>query len=243
MLSAPRRKILIIDDDRMLQEVLSDYLRAANFVTESAFTGIEGINVLRDNPSQPFDLAVLDIMLPDLDGFETLRQIRTVSSLPVIMLTARIDETDRIIGLEMGADDYMHKPFNPRELLARIKAVLRRGAGSSKTQESRNPESLYRGPFVFDTFRCRVFKNGKDMGLSGVEWDIALELAGSPGRPVTRDHLLNIARGREFEVFDRSIDVHISRIRKKIEDNPARPCYIKTIWGKGYAWDEATCDS
>lgn len=238
MTDAIKRKILLIDDDSRLQAVLSEYLRDHQYITESALTGTEGVSMIRDNPDIPFDLVVLDIMLPDLDGFETLRQIRTLSALPVIMLTARIDETDRIIGLEMGADDYMHKPFNPRELLARIKAVLRRGGSSSQSRNTANNDLLYLGPFVFDRARGKGFKDGKDLALSAVEWDILHELIQHPGRPFSRDHLLNTARGRDFDVFDRSIDVHISRIRKKIEDDPARPFYIKTVWGKGYAWSD-----
>jgi two-component system phosphate regulon response regulator OmpR len=238
MTDAVKRKILLIDDDSRLQAVLSEYLRDHQYTTESALTGTDGVGMIRDNPDIPFDLVVLDIMLPDLDGFETLRQIRTLSALPVIMLTARIDETDRIIGLEMGADDYMHKPFNPRELLARIKAVLRRGGSSSQSRNTANNDLLNLGPFVFNRARGKGFKDGKDLALSAVEWDILHELIQHPGRPFSRDHLLSTARGRDFDAFDRSIDVHISRIRKKIEDDPARPLYIKTVWGKGYAWSD-----
>jgi DNA-binding response OmpR family regulator len=232
-----KKRVLIIDDDRSLQTLLVDYLAANNFATESAFTGGEGVDMLCEVRNGHVDIVVLDIMLPDMDGFETLRRIRTVSAVPVIMLTARIDETDRIIGLEMGADDYMHKPFNPRELVARIKAVLRRGHEPSPARIKKDaPESFSAGPFVIDTVKCKVLANGEDLGLSTLEFDIVRELASSPGRPFSRDHLLSIARGREFEAFDRSIDVHISRIRKKIEPDPARPRYIKTVWGKGYAW-------
>ncbi len=233
-----KRKILVIDDDKKLQAVLTEYLNSHPYTVESAYTGSDGVAMIRDNTDVPFDLVVLDIMLPDMDGFETLRQLRTLSDLPVIMLTARIDETDRIVGLEMGADDYMHKPFNPRELLARIKAVLRRGAPSSSPRDTADSDLLYLGPFVFDMGRGKGFKAGKDLGLSAVEWDILSELVRHPGRPFSRDHLLNTARGREFDAFDRSIDVHISRIRKKTEDDPARPRYIKTVWGKGYAWSD-----
>lgn len=232
-----KRKILVIDDDQKLQELLCDYFHN-NFITESAFTGRDGVNAIREKAGEPYDIVVLDIMLPDLDGFETLRQIRTLSSVPVIMLTARIDETDRIIGLEMGADDYMHKPFNPRELMARIKAVLRRSPEFSGQATSEKSETITIGPFMIDVIKGKIFKGGRELSLSGIEFDIIRELASSPGRPISRDHLLNIARGREFEAFDRSIDVHISRIRKKIESDPSRPQFIKTIWGKGYSWDE-----
>jgi DNA-binding response OmpR family regulator len=234
-----KRHILIIDDDRSLQALLSDYFRTNNCSVESAFTGEEGMDLLHKTGNEPFDIIVLDIMLPDMDGFETLRRIRTVSTVPVIMLTARIDETDRIVGLEMGADDYMHKPFNPRELVARIKAVLRRGQDPSPAQPKKvTPGIIHSGSIVIDTEKCKVFKDGMDLGLSSLEFDIVRELASAPGRPFSRDHLLTIARGRDFEAFDRSIDVHISRIRKKIEPDPARPRTIKTVWGKGYAWEE-----
>jgi DNA-binding response OmpR family regulator len=238
---AAKRKILIIDDDTRLQSVLCEYFTTHQYIVASALTGSEGVRTIEENTDAPFDLAVLDIMLPDMDGFETLRRIRTVSNLPVIMLTARIDETDRIVGLEMGADDYMHKPFNPRELLARIKAVLRRGGPVQDTQGALPSDSFNVGPFVFQPAKGKVFKDGRDLGLSAVEWDILNELVRHPGRPFSRDHLLNTARGRDFEAFDRSIDVHISRIRKKIEDDPARPRYIKTVWGRGYAWSEDLC--
>lgn len=231
-----KRKILIIDDDTVLQDLLKDYLTQHLIDTESALTGQDGAGRIRDAGDLPFDLVVLDIMLPDLDGFETLRQIRAVSSVPVIMLTARNDEMDRIVGLEMGADDYMHKPFNPRELLARIKAVLRRGSASAPAGRPSQGDRYQSGPFMIDTGSFKLYKHGVEIPLSGVEFDILKELALSQGRPLTRDHLLNIARGRDFEAFDRSIDVHISRIRKKIEDNPAHPEFIKTVWGKGYAW-------
>lgn len=235
-----KRKILVIDDDTVLQDLLKDYLTEHLIETESALTGQDGVDRIQDPGDHPFNLVVLDIMLPDLDGFETLRLIRSVSSIPVIMLTARNDETDRIVGLEMGADDYMHKPFNPRELLARIKAVLRRGSVSPQTGKPIQGERYQVGPFTIDTGTFKLLKHGTEIPLSGVEFDILKELALSPGRPLSRDHLLNIARGRDFEAFDRSIDVHISRIRKKIEDNPAHPEFIRTVWGKGYAWGGET---
>lgn len=232
------RHILIIDDDRSLQALLSDYFANNGYDVKSVFTGREGIAAIRQNDGRLFDIIVLDIMMPDQDGFETLRQIRTLSMVPVIMLTARIDETDRIVGLEMGADDYMHKPFNPRELMARIKAVLRRSQDSIPKTEPDMTDVIISGPFMIETGKCRVLRDGKDMGLSSLEFDIVRELVMAKGRPLTRDHLLNMVRGREFEAFDRSIDVHVSRIRKKIETDSANPRFIKTVWGKGYAWSE-----
>ena len=156
------------------------------------------------------------------------------------MLTAMEDETDRIVGLEMGADDYLHKPINPRELLARIKAILRRTtAGADRVQSreadgKRTPEG--RG-IALDPDRGKLAVNGRQVELTRVEFDILHALIRSRGRIVSRDRLMDLARGRDFEAFDRSIDVHISRIRKKIEENPARPILIKTVWGKGYMWE------
>lgn len=232
-----KRNILIIDDDKALQELLCDYFKDHPFAVTSALTGKDGVRAIRVAAAMSFDLVVLDIMLPDQDGFETLRQIRSLCDVPVIMLTARHDETDRIIGLEMGADDYMHKPFNPRELLARVKAVLRRVTAPPEAAGAPSDARIHAGPFIIDTLKCKLFRDGKEILLSGVEFDILKALALSPGRPLSRDQLLNIARGRDFEAFDRSIDVHVSRIRKKIESNPSHPEFIKTIWGRGYAWE------
>ena len=231
-----KNKILFIDDDVKIQELLREYFNKNEFEMSTALTGTQGIHQLRH---QQFDIVILDLMLPEIDGFETLRAIKQMSDIPVIMLTAVEDETNRIVGLEMGADDYLHKPINPRELLARIKAVLRRtrkqrnGYHSTAADNRGELESM---GVAIDPSRRRVCLEGRNVDLSTVEFDIVYALIKSKGHVVTRDRLMDLTRGRTFEAFDRSIDVHISRIRKKIEKNPATLERIKTIWGKGYMW-------
>ncbi|MBT8340782.1 MAG: response regulator transcription factor [Desulfatitalea sp.] len=227
-------KILIIDDDAKLQALLRDYFQNNSFEVHSALRGDEGVDTLIRGA---FDMVILDIMLPDMDGFETLRAIRKTSDLPVLMLTARGDETDRIVGLEMGADDYLQKPFNPRELLARIKAILRRTQPQARAEK---PASgvIHSSGVGIDPLRRRIWIGAQEIHLSTVEFDILLALVQAKGKVITRDHLMTLVRGRDFEAFDRSIDVHVSRIRKKIEDDPAKPRRILTVWGKGYRWPE-----
>lgn len=230
------KTILFIDDDERIQNLLSDYFKKNSFNMISAFTGREGIDILKkDIPG--VDIVILDLMLPEMDGFETLRAIRNFCDIPVIMLTARDDETDRIVGLEMGADDYLHKPLNPRELLARIKVVLRRTQKQEAPVTSDEDEIHSMG--ITMNPQTRGVRQGDDeIFLSTVEFDILYALISLKGKVVSRDRLMTLARGRDFEAFDRSIDVHISRIRKKIETDPEAPERIKTVWGKGYMWRE-----
>nr|WP_281432402.1 response regulator transcription factor [Desulfatitalea alkaliphila] len=223
---------MVIDDDKTLQSLLGEYFRDNHLAVTAALTGREGVAALSSRGA--IDIIVLDIMLPDMDGFETLKQIRAVSRTPVIMLTAREEAADRIIGLELGADDYMHKPFNPRELIARIKAILRRAAVSEGT--AAHADRIVVGDVEIDFAGRRLHKSGREMDVTGLEMDLLAALAARAGTPVDREGLLNAVSGRNYEVFDRSIDVHISRIRKKIEDDPARPRYILTVRGKGYKW-------
>lgn len=232
------RTILFIDDDERIQDLLKDYFSKNSFNIRSALTGRDGINILQQS-DEHVDIVVLDLMLPEMDGFETLRTIRDFSDIPIIMLTARDDETDRIVGLEMGADDYLHKPFNPRELLARIKVVLRRVQKQDSMPNS-DPEEIVSMGICVNPLTRQVKHNDKEIFLSTVEFDILSALIASKGQVISRDRLMTLARGRDFEAFDRSIDVHISRIRKKIEVDPAKPERIKTIWGKGYLWSETS---
>ncbi len=227
-------RILIIDDDKNLQALLDEYFRDNHLAVTSALTGKEGVAAV--NGERAFDLIVLDIMLPDIDGFDTLKQIRAISRTPVIMLTAREDEADRIIGLELGADDYMHKPFNPRELIARIKAILRRLPAAASDNRPAPGDRIVAGEVEIDFAGRQLHRSGREVPMTGVEMDLLAELAARAGTPVAREDLLNAVSGRNYEVFDRSIDVHISRIRKKIENDPGAPRYIKTVWGKGYMW-------
>lgn len=225
-----KTRLLIIDDDEDLQTLLQEYFSRTGIETAHALTGRDGLARLTDHGA---DLVVLDLMMPEMDGFETLRHLRKSSDIPVIMLTALDDETDRIVGLEMGADDYLHKPINPRELLARIKAILRRT--KPLTTEGKL-ETATEGSHIDSSSRSFVL-NGRPIDLTAVEFDILYALIQAKGRIVTRDRLMDLARGRDFQAFDRSIDVHISRIRKKVEGNPSKPRLIKTAWGRGYLWE------
>lgn len=222
-------KVLIVDDDIKLQKLLIEYLQGYGLTLISLIEGRDTMKVIgRDSP----DIVILDIMLPDLDGLDILKEIRSFSSTPVIMLTARGEDTDRIIGLELGADDYLPKPFNPRELLARIKAVLRRKPANT----NRGPASITTnvGELVLDRGKQCIMKEGKAMELSATEFKILEALMERPNTVFSRDQLLNRARGRDSSLFDRSIDVHISRLRAKLESISVSQNTIRTVWGSGY---------
>ncbi len=224
------RKILIIDDDIKLIHLLSEYLEENNFRVSHALDGNHAVDEIKTKAP---DLIILDIMLPGKDGLEVLKDIRKVHTLPVIMLTAKGDDTDRIIGLELGADDYLPKPFNPRELLARIKAILRRQ--DILTTEDPGENLLIRcGNMVLNRAAHTIDISGKTVELSTTEFNILEVLMKSPNTVLSRDQIMNLAQGKDFMVFDRSIDIHISRLRGKIESDPGTPKRIKTIWGTGY---------
>lgn len=220
-------EILIIDDDTRLSAMLADYLTSAGFQVRTAATGNAG---LQDIARRPPDAIILDVMLPDLEGFEVCRRIRASSNLPILMLTARGDETDRIVGLEIGADDYLPKPFSPRELAARLKAVLRR----TQQQSSTETPILRFGRLEIDRSRRVVELDGNECGLTGYQFELLLALAENAGRVLSRERLMEITKGDELEAFDRSIDVHISRIRAAIEADPKHPRRILTLRGAGY---------
>ncbi len=222
-------RLLIVDDDVRLAAMVSDYLSAAGFVVERRFTGLDGLQALERTP---FDAVILDVMLPDFDGFEVCRQIRTRSEVPVLMLTARGEDTDRIVGLEIGADDYLSKPFNPRELLARIRAILRRQRSPSHVEDA----VLRFGRLQIDQGSRAVRVDGAERSLTGYQFDLLLALAENAGRVLNRERLLDLVKGEELEAFDRSIDVHISRIRSAIEDDPKHPRRIITVRGSGYVF-------
>ncbi|MDR3496053.1 MAG: response regulator transcription factor [Ancalomicrobiaceae bacterium] len=229
------QRLLIIDDDRKLAGMLADYLANAAYVVEIAGTAKAGLDAIAhaSQAGAGFDLVILDLMLPDLDGFEVCRRLRIISDLPVIMLTARGEETDRIVGLEMGADDYLPKPFNPRELLARLKAVLRRGRGSP-AEETQPP--LRFGRLEIDPGSRVVKVQGEPRIMTSYQFDLLLALASHPGRVLTREQIMDFVKGEELDAFDRSIDVHISRIRAAIEDDPKHPRRIITVRGAGYVF-------
>lgn len=220
--------LLIIDDDTRLSAMLNDYLSGNGYKVRAVDTARAG---LADLVRTPADIVILDVMLPDLDGFEVLRRIRASSDVPILMLTAKGDETDRIVGLEIGADDYLPKPFNPRELLARLRAILRRrvaGAGAAGI--------LRFGRLDIDPGSRVARLDGKTCDITGHQFDILLALARNAGRIVSRDQLIDRVNGIETDVFDRSIDVHVSRIRAAIEDDPKHPRRIVTVRGAGYVF-------
>ena len=226
------KKVLIVDDDKKLRELLTEYFTEFGF---QVFTLSDGRGILSAIRTENPDIIILDIMLPYKDGFEVLREIRTTFSVPVIMLTARGEDTDRIVGLELGADDYLPKPFNPRELLARIRAVLRRSDGQSGDGPDDETDSLIEaGGLVLDKTRRVVNIGPEEVELSSTEFEILRVLMEHPNRTLSRDQLMSMARGRDFMAFDRSIDVHISKLRAKVETDPRSPERIKTVWGTGY---------
>ncbi|RDH88598.1 MAG: two-component system response regulator OmpR [endosymbiont of Escarpia spicata] len=224
--------LLVVDDDRKLRELLIRYLGQEDF----AVHGVEG-SVAMDEylERSQVDLIILDLMMPGEDGLSIARRLRSDGEIPIIMLTARGGDIDRIIGLEMGADDYLPKPFNPRELLARIRAVLRRRQLPGQSdQAAETTESFSFGDFTID-FQTHVFsKGGDEIPLTGGEYTLLEVLARSPNRVLTRDYLVETLKGYERLPYDRSIDVRVTRLRKKIEADPTNPRYIRTIWGKGY---------
>jgi two-component system phosphate regulon response regulator OmpR len=227
-------QVLIVDDDTRLSAMLAEYLSGNGFAVHAVASATAGLADLRRRPP---DAVILDVMLPDLDGFETCRRIRAVSDVPILMLTAKGEDTDRIVGLEIGADDYLPKPFNPRELLARIHAVLRRRpAMEAPGAPALDAQTVTFGPFVFDLALRRLTKDGEQIALTTGEFSMLKALVRHPRQPLSRDKLAQLARGREFEPFDRSLDVQISRLRKMIEPDPTQPRYIQTVWGVGYVF-------
>ncbi|MFA6015658.1 MAG: response regulator transcription factor [Gallionellaceae bacterium] len=218
--------ILIIDDDERLCTMLQQYLGDAGYRVASRHTIAGGLQALKQ---EDFDALVLDLMLPDGDGLDACRQLRVFSTLPVLMLTARGEAMDRILGLEMGADDYLPKPFEPRELLARLKAILRRGKAG-------NADVLRFGKLEIDRGARQVRVDGAACEITSYQFDLLLALAEKPGRVMSREHLLDAVKGEPLEAFDRSIDVHISRIRAAIEDDPKHPRRIITLRGAGYVF-------
>jgi DNA-binding response OmpR family regulator len=225
-------RVLIIDDDQKLCELLSEYLKENGF---HVFCVHDGLSVLHTLSRELPDMVILDIMLPGKDGLEVLREIRKDHALPVIMLTAKGEDTDRIVGLELGADDYLAKPFNPRELLARIKAVLRRSTLQDKTMGTAQKNFVIQvGGITLNKATQSVNVDGHEYDLSTTEYLILEVLMKNPNTVLSRDQLMTLARGRDFTAFDRSIDVHVSKLRTKIEIDPGSPKRIKTIWGTGY---------
>ena len=226
--------LLVVDDHRELRDALAKYLARHDYRVSTADSAAAARRVLE---TSRIDLVVLDVMMPREDGFSLCRQVRAKGDLPIIMLTAMAEETDRVVGLELGADDYLTKPFNPRELLARVRAVLRRAHSLPPQPERPAVRQLRFDRWVFDVARRElVGADGVAVPLSTGEFLLLSALVQRPGMVLTRDQLLDLTRGREAAIFDRSIDNQISRLRKKIEADPRRPQLIKTHWGGGYSF-------
>ncbi len=227
--------ILVVDDDREIRDLLARFLRKHGFRVDTAADGKAMFRVLS---AGRFDLVVLDLMLPGEDGLTLCRKVRAESDLPIVMLTAIGEDTDRIVGLEMGADDYLAKPFNPRELLARIRAVLRRAPDMQRRRPNADPSrALEFQGWALDAGRRSLHApDGALVELTAGEFDLLLALIEHPGRVLNRDQLLDLTRGREAGPFDRSVDVQVSRLRRKIEDDPKQPALIKTVRGGGYVF-------
>lgn len=223
-------RLLLIDDDRKLCRLVRDYLSPLGFTIETAHDGAEGAKLAR---AEKWDAVILDVMLPGLDGLEVLRRLRQESGVPVLMLTARGDEADRIVGLEMGADDYLPKTFSPRELLARLRAVLRRSQVGALPVAGSSAEIVVRDLKINVDARSVTFL-GEPLVLTPVEFELLVTLARAKGRVKTREQLLDEIRDREYEVFDRSVDVHISSLRRKLQDDPKDPRYLRTLRAAGY---------
>ena len=219
--------ILIIDDDEKLNRLLSDYLNDFGYRTLTAVHPEAGLNRLKE--ASP-DLVILDVMMPDMNGFEVCKAIRQTSDVPIIMLTARGDLSDRVVGLEIGADDYLAKPFEPRELAARIQSILRR------TAKTVSHDTLEFGRLHIDFAKRKAKVDGADTDLTTNEFAALALLAGSPGKVFDRDEILQELRGMDCEAFNRSVDITMSRLRQKLDDDPKDPEFIKTVWGAGYVF-------
>lgn len=234
-------QILIIDDDVKLCRLVREYLEPFGFEVEAVHAGPEGVTAVSNSN---YDAVILDVMLPGMDGFDVLRQIRNISDVPVLMLTALGDEADRIVGLEIGADDYLPKTFSTRELLARLRAVTRRSKLS--VRKSDNGDEISVGDLSLNPATRTATRDGKPLDLTALEFDLLHCLARSAGRVLNRDQILDETAGREYDVFDRSIDVHISSLRRKLGDDFKNPRYIRTLRSVGYMFvaggeEEAEC--
>ena len=226
--ASPRRtKVFVIDDDERLNALLTRYMDRFGFSVHSATDPRAGLRMLKNDPP---DIVILDVMLPEMDGFAVCRKVRETSRVPIIMLTARGEVTDRILGLELGADDYLGKPFEPRELVARVQAVLRRGASPG------NDERLRAGDLDVDASMRSASLAGRDLGVTTAEFELLALLVRNRGRVLSRERILDGTRGIDWESYDRSVDVLISRLRQKLGDDAKHPSFIRTVRGAGYVF-------
>ena len=229
-----KTRILVVDDDLRMRDLLVRYLGGEGYEVKAAADAAAMDKLLA---RERYDLVVLDLMLPGEDGLAVCRRLRAQNDAPaIVMLTAKGDDVDRIVGLEMGADDYLPKPFNPRELLARINAVLRRKAPAGPPGAPAEGGTFQFGEFSLSLSTRALTRGGKAQPLTTGEFSVLQVLVRHPRQPLSRDKLMELARGREYEVFDRSIDVQISRLRKIVEDDPSHPKHIQTVWGFGYVF-------
>ena len=224
-------RILVIDDDVELCALVAEYLEPEGFQIEAVYDGPRGLERALSGDHR---LVVLDVMLPGMNGFDVLRKIRNTSRTPVLLLTARGEDVDRIVGLEIGADDYLPKPFNPRELVARIRAILRRTQAAEQTAGAQIPDVLHVGDIELDPATRSVLHRGQPVELTSVEFDLLHVLLREAGRVVTRERLVDEVLSRKFSPFDRSIDMHVSKVRKKLGDSDNGSDHIKTVRGVGY---------
>jgi DNA-binding response OmpR family regulator len=226
------RDVLVVDDNEKIVEVLTAYLEQAGFSVRSA---VDGATAIAEVDRAVPDIALLDVMLPGVDGIELTRRFQREHGLPVILVTARSDEVDRLIGLEVGADDYISKPFSPREVVARVKAVLRR-TGDQRPGD----ETVRIGELSIDPERRAVAVQGRDVELTRTEFDILAAMAAHPGRVYSRLRLLEVATGDSFEGYERTVDAHVKNIRKKLGEDPRAPRYVHTVFGVGYKVEDRT---
>ena len=228
------RKVLVVDDEKLIVKGIRFSLEQDGMEVDCAYDGEEAVEKAKD---KKYDIILLDLMLPGEDGLSICRRLRSQSNpMPIIMVTAKGEEVDRIVGLEIGADDYIPKPFNPRELLARIRAVLRRQANELPGAPSQEEAVIAFGKFKLNLGTREMFREDEPMPLTSGEFAVLKALVSHPREPLSRDKLMNLARGREYSAMERSIDVQISRLRRMVEEDPAHPRYIQTVWGLGYVF-------
>ncbi|WP_246745022.1 response regulator transcription factor [Thiospirochaeta perfilievii] len=230
------KKILVVDDEEKIRKMICDYLEAVGFLTIPAKDGVDAVSIfVKEQP----DLIIMDVMMPGIDGIDSTRRIRERSNVPIIMLTAKAEEGDKLLGLEMGADDYITKPFSLKELAARVRALLRRVSFSKVEEEEVKIDPIIKiKDLKIDTEKMTVYRKSEKLSLTSVQFTILKNLMLSPGRVFTRIQILNSFQEDVFEGYERTIDVHIKNIRKVIEREPSKPKFIETVWGVGYKFAE-----
>ncbi len=227
------RRVLVVDDEKNIVKGVTYSLKQDNMAVDAAYDGEEAVELARRND---YDIILLDVMLPKLTGFEVCQQIREFSGVPIIMLTAKGDDMDKILGLEYGADDYITKPFNILEVKARIKAIMRRTERAEEKEEK--PSVIEKGDLRLDLDSRRVYISGREINLTAKEFDVLELLANNPSRVYSRENLLNLIWGKDYPGDERTVDVHIRRLREKIENSPSNPHYVHTKWGVGYYFQD-----